>query len=659
MKFILIDNSITDTNGHHYQYAIFTLKTAQSLGLEPILATNRSFKNTEETLFETIPIYHYGFWAEKKKSSHLSKIINFSKTKQIEKKIKRKYSKYGFFKEIGSTLGEFLSRKIDVGDDSIKISKTALFFILLFIRISIKLSDLLKKKSVKPTIFNEFKNFLDFLEIQSRDLITGTKFHGKRKISFANDTKRLFNKIKLEEDDHVFIPTAGLTEMLGILDFIKKNPITSKINWHLLFRRNIYNGARTNYFTQREATRYVRNAFQIIVAESNSSKMFFYTDSKELTSQYELLGIIKAKTLPIPHTHKHILHHFDNNKIRISYLGDARTEKGYQFLPEIIRDFWVDYIQANKVQFLIQSNFNNPEGEIAPRIARSQLIPLQSDNIKLFFEPLPLEDYNKLLLNSDIVLLLYDSQNYFARSSGILCEALSAGIPVLVPQETWMHREFLKEVYQYHLSLRNKLKIISTVNSESLKWHEADKTERLIFSDNILIFSEHKRRLQSIIQIPKEATHLLVSFNFFNDMMSSLVGCDITQYDSNIKLNFIENVIEKIDDYENGTLFFKIEQSANKIMIELKNPENDVEVRIKNFRIDFLQNENSLQTIPLSVIGHSFRNSNTITDCLKELVDNYKHYLKTARDFSNKYYQYHNANTLVKTLLETSKAKTQ
>ena len=56
-------------------------------------------------------------------------------------------------------------------------------------------------------------------------------------------------------------------------------------------------------------------------------------------------------------------------------------------------------------------------------------------------EPLSTEAYKDLLLGSHITLLPYDQSEYSARRSGILAESLAAGIPVIVPADTWLSRQ--------------------------------------------------------------------------------------------------------------------------------------------------------------------------------------------------------------------------
>jgi len=661
-RFILIDNSITDTAGHHFQYSMFCLDAAKSLGLEPILITNKKYDNHEKVPWKTIPAYRFGFWVSPDEPSGgiyglFNRLKNSIKKKQVVRRIKSRYSKLGFYKEISWTLPQFLTNKTI--EDGITVSKGTLLLIGVFLGIPVIFYMFLKNISKKFfQLWAKFTNrlfyFIAISKSEPIDIITGNKLLKSRIETFANDTRDLFHKINLVEDDHVFIPTSGLTEMLGILEYFKNNSRISKANWHFLFRRNIFQGTRVQYSTQQEQMRGLRNAFQILLDGLKNEKVFFYTDTNELTEQYDELKIAKFTTLPIPHTHPDSYHEINSDSIVISYLGDARTEKGYHFLPTMIDDLWTKYVKTGKVIFKIQSNFNIPNGEPRPALAKNLLSVFPSDKIELISDPPSMNEYTDMLLSSDLILLPYDENNYYARSSGILAEALAAGIPVLVPARSWMSRQFQGKIYEYHISLKNKLKVIHQFDGNNIRWYDTD-FKQLNFSHNRVSFQDHENRIFSDLRIPKGSSHCLISFNFSDDPLSHFVGGCVNQFDSKLqKLASYEFLLEKVNSISQGTLFVKLRDNAEKIVVELKNPESTYPVTVMNFEVNFLANEN--KEIPMSVIGNIYRNSSDMSKALSELIDNYQHYLQTAKEFSKEYYEFHNARKLVSMLLTNGTA---
>jgi glycosyltransferase involved in cell wall biosynthesis len=61
--------------------------------------------------------------------------------------------------------------------------------------------------------------------------------------------------------------------------------------------------------------------------------------------------------------------------------------------------------------------------------------------VKLIENELSTDDYDALLKRASIVLLPYSLVYYHAQTSGIFCEALAQGKPVVVPRGTWMARQ--------------------------------------------------------------------------------------------------------------------------------------------------------------------------------------------------------------------------
>ncbi len=63
-KFVLTDHSIRNLAGHHYEYAIHVLRAAERAGFEPVLVTNRKFKQSGDVPCRVVPLYQFGFWPE-------------------------------------------------------------------------------------------------------------------------------------------------------------------------------------------------------------------------------------------------------------------------------------------------------------------------------------------------------------------------------------------------------------------------------------------------------------------------------------------------------------------------------------------------------------------------------------------------------------------
>lgn len=160
------------------------------------------------------------------------------------------------------------------------------------------------------------------------------------------------------------------------------------------------------------------------------------TDSAALVNAYKLVTPLPVHLLPIPHTALTPVSPPLKTAPLMTYLGNARATKGFHYLPhlvqalkpELARGAWAAEFQANVM------SGRDSDSILAVKLLRRQPVALHEAE-------LPIEDYNSLLLRSSLVLLPYQLLHYYAQTSGVLCEALAAGKPVVVPRGTWMAQQ--------------------------------------------------------------------------------------------------------------------------------------------------------------------------------------------------------------------------
>jgi glycosyltransferase involved in cell wall biosynthesis len=466
----------------------------------------------------------------------------------------------------------------------------------------------------------------------------------KRITEFAKDTKELIKQINLAEGDVVFLPTSGLVEMFGILECEKLYPSCKKATWHFLFRRSIHTGVSKRDFPYLKLE-LMRKAFETF-HKKTTLQPYFYTDSVQLTQQYEQLGV-KFDTLPIPHTIAKSTSKNLSKTIKVAYLGDARDEKGYHHLPHVVQDLWHDYVNPEKITFTIQSYFSHHQIEPKTTVALSQLQTFDSDKVQLIRNPLDPGEYQNLLIGSDVVLLPYDKVNYRARTSGILVEALCCNIPVVVPAGTWLSRQFIKEVYQYQRSLGEKF-LKKSYDEITLHYEKNLQTNSI--SDK-LILDKKRPTAYAFLEMDDHPSHILVTL-FFEDrdfVQSIIIDCiQMTSDDLPIVSN--SNLVEK-SDLPYATVILPIHSHTKKIKILLKNAgQESVLSKISVDALNFNQ-----RLVPLSTIGIIYDISEEIFHKLANIVDNYDHYLQTAKEFSVTYIQKHNAKSLIQQIIKNTK----
>jgi len=268
----------------------------------------------------------------------------------------------------------------------------------------------------------------------------GNLFAGNPSFShqYAKELRAFFLRVGTTVDDLVFVPTLGGTELMGIA-FYSGFEDAQDLKWRLLFRRDL--PAPGSLVDARAHL----NLFRIRAVFAEASKRFkkgnlsFYTDTEELSIRYNKLGLGNFITLPIPIdetlcTKKKKL----TLPLVVSYLGDAREEKGFHLLPDLISSLRSAGFDEKRVRFRVQANLPLSGSTLRAVRAKAKLADYQQAGVEMLEGPFNSDTYHQLILTSDVILIPYCPRSYAARSSGIFAEALAAGVPTIYPRGSWM-----------------------------------------------------------------------------------------------------------------------------------------------------------------------------------------------------------------------------
>lgn len=144
-------------------------------------------------------------------------------------------------------------------------------------------------------------------------------------------------------------------------------------------------------------------------------RLTLLTDSERIQEFFEKRLSQKVHVLPIPHTHQETVSPIASDKIRLWWPGSPRPEKGLKEIQRILT--LSDHAKEGFDIWLAQGIA--PTGKALPRA-------------------MPRKDYLECLTNCDVILLPYDPRTYYARTSGILVEAIVAGKMVLVKEGSYL-----------------------------------------------------------------------------------------------------------------------------------------------------------------------------------------------------------------------------
>lgn len=173
--------------------------------------------------------------------------------------------------------------------------------------------------------------------------------------------------------------------------------------------------------------------WKIARSEYTGRRVFLWGETERLADYYQLQFRTHVEALPLPTPQWITRPPADikepGDKVTLLFLGAAREEKGFLELPELAKALAEDPVLAEKIVLRIQcsepiAGHNPPAREAIERL-------LEAPCCSLIHGPLSVEAYGRELLAADLIWLKYRPANYFARGSGIVMEAFSAGKYVL------------------------------------------------------------------------------------------------------------------------------------------------------------------------------------------------------------------------------------
>ena len=171
------------------------------------------------------------------------------------------------------------------------------------------------------------------------------------------------------------------------------------------------------------------------------SRARFVTDSDMLREKYQ--AILKQPISLLPHTisrRASECYKPPGTPPHFACLGNARQEKGF---AEILAA--IDILNADgpppDARFTLQSS--DPDAISAA--ALSSFRSGAAKSVSLITRPLDDEGYLQLLKDADVLLLPYHADRYGDRTSGVFCEALTAGKPVITTEGSFLGLEVIRE----------------------------------------------------------------------------------------------------------------------------------------------------------------------------------------------------------------------
>jgi glycosyltransferase involved in cell wall biosynthesis len=161
------------------------------------------------------------------------------------------------------------------------------------------------------------------------------------------------------------------------------------------------------------------------------------TDSDRLAAEFSKLTHLPLPIFPTPHTDRIGSPREESTDVpRFVWLGGIRKDKGFHVFARAVLALEKE-LRSGRMEFVIQSNLDDPrDSETAA--ARDMIKFAGLPRVTLIERALTSEEYTNLLTSSSAVVLPRLLQLYRSQTSGPFVEALAAGKPVVVTDNSWM-----------------------------------------------------------------------------------------------------------------------------------------------------------------------------------------------------------------------------
>jgi glycosyltransferase involved in cell wall biosynthesis len=483
-KLYIINNGMKDRRGHYLETAVSVAEASWGLGLRPVLAAHVSCpRDLVPSGIEFHPVFTTDHWMTDVPPPPLALpgirgelalllanpiealcegTVTFDQYLRAQFILDNDPEQELFEPEPVARTTSWADRRTELKRLVRAFLPPALYNLLRFSRFLLRgcgrgLKTLLRLSS-PPLIWNRLRALLkpepvveppppppvkDPLEIQFERLWRSEEF--AYCLRFKQDLERLLSLTGCTAGDHVFLPTAHGRELGAIAQLLSTLPTESRPTFHLEFRHSLdMTSPHAPHKTEHPFTTVHRAYFDHARRFAPTDRLRLYTDSEELSEDYERFSGLDFGVLPIPFRTRLLSNpRRKGSALCLAFFGDVREEKGFHWLPGLIEALMPGYVIPGRVRFLIQASLVHPEGEPSCNAALHELMKLSEDHVRLvgLDGPLPPDLYYELVSEADLLLCPYDPGAYRCRSSGTLTEAISAGIPTVVPDGTWLARQ--------------------------------------------------------------------------------------------------------------------------------------------------------------------------------------------------------------------------
>lgn len=508
---------------------------------------------------------------------------------------------------------------------------------------------------------------------------------------FARGCAKLFQHIQVQAGDHVFLPAATQSDLLGLVQFLSVALQSEHADWHLQFHEPILPGRESGNTSRAVPLEAAQQLFQVALDQVTHHRLHFYAATDSLAAQYNRLGVADFRPLPYP-----VGNEFRQARpsaigttsksggtpaaatpmsaaksaLRVTYLDGGYKAKGHHVLSDFLSDSWQDQLTAHRVQLVVPLE-SSPHLPV-PRHDRPhskacdpQDISVREPVVYVSTSPDVMgDDYLSLIRRTDLALFLYESDHYQVRCCATLLDMLAAGIPVIVPAGCYLAEQIAEPIYRHLEQLPRQLPVIGQFGSDEIVWRQLHGTvEGAVGAARILTFGDALANVTGELPIPDGTREMLISFRWVRPAdPSTYVRLQAEQYDADgNRLDRVVTIVGHRSSDRAVPMLIHIKRKTERVRLAWRNAYHHAPITVDDVQVLFL----SVAGMPdghcpagaVGLIAADFRQAR---DHVKEMIHHYDHYRETAASFAQTWYADHDPQcTLAQLLAKATTSQTQ
>ncbi|WP_376967229.1 hypothetical protein ABNQ39_35575 (plasmid) [Azospirillum sp. A26] len=531
-KFIVCDPSIVGKGGHYLVYAEQVLASARDRSFQTHLFTNKMYSADNEEFYKIHRVFEYDIWGN---STVKASLKEWKDDADVASLLRARYSRLGLLWQASKDIETFSHYSADF-----PVSPRMLRRLRRMADIRSAAMSLLADREWEAMTRGhnpQVDRFLHYRLLRAciRDAASLVREDGKGRglagqtaagapadaerwnrlaqrtaaaQSFATALIRTVAALKPTADDHIFLPSMAPHELAGLRWAILQSDALQAPTYHLVFRRDIYRGYSDQFDAGEWGVHAMRHALHAMKDVSAQTRINFYTDTDELTYQYNRLDAFSFVTLPVPVSVEAgvgkavaLPELDDRSQRRVAILGNHGSAALAGIMPLLGRD----HTASGIANFLVQEDAGSLPNPLLARWHPAVLTRVAVDDARWA---------DVATRQADILILLRDGSSQLP-----LADLAAAGKLLVLPADAPECLQLCRQASQTHAALvasHGAVLAESSGDPNALRWRRyyesgVDREEDGSCTPEGVALT-HNGMTYTRIAVSEGATHLWLKF---------------------------------------------------------------------------------------------------------------------------------------------------